>query len=171
MAATKRQQISNFLTANGFSGTFQGDLFEQVINAIELYTNKKDTKTKVNKMSEEDVAAYNLAANQFINYFPAIKIPTTGKYAREPQKEVVEALIWFRSNYEHFDFGTIFRATQRYVKEHEVKNWEYMQTCKYFIRKQQKDKSWISNLAGYCQQIQDGVGYDQDIKHITNKVV
>lgn len=161
--ATKREQITNFLNKNGFASTFQGDQFEQVVNAIELYTSKKENRIKATKISEEDLAVYNGFATAILDMFPAIKIPTSGKYARDPHKEVVDALIWFRTTYSNFTFNTISAAVYRYVKEREVENWQFMQTCKYFIRKQQKDKSWVSSLANYCQQIDDGIEDHKDV--------
>lgn len=169
--ATKREQIANFLNKNGFASTFKGDQFEQVINAIELYTNKKENKPKKHTLSPEILEGFKESAKIFNSFFPEVKIPTSGKYARDPEKEVTEALIWFIPTY-GFEMDIVFKAVQLYVNEYEMKGWNYMQTSKYFIRKQQKDKTWVSNLANYCQQVSGGVEiFVNKIPDLKNRVV
>jgi hypothetical protein len=48
------------------------------------------------------------------------------------------------------------KATAAYVDEYERKNYMYMQTSQYFIRKQQSDKTWGSELANMCAVIESG---------------
>lgn len=169
--ATKREQITNFLNKNGFASTFQGDQFEQVVNAIELYTSKKENRVKKVAMSDEELKGYKDLAEKYNSFFPAIKIPTSGKYAKDPLKEITEALIWFTANYDFTHF-MILQAAQDYVNERQLEDWKFMQTSKYFIRKQQKDKSWVSSLANYCQQVKDGVGeFKSQLPEIKNRVV
>jgi myo-inositol catabolism protein IolC len=168
--ATKREQIRNFLTKNGFASTFQGDQFEQVVNAIELYTGIKENRKKA-PVDPNVFEGYKAAAKIFNDLFPEVKIPTSGKHARDPVKEVAEALMWFIPTYE-FDMDIVLAATEMYVKEFEVKDWQFMRTSKYFIRKQQKDKTWISDLANYCQQVVDGVGkYEGKLPELKSRVV
>jgi len=169
--ATKREQITNFLNKNGFASTFNGDVFEQVVNAIELYTNKKENRVKKKQLDPQEVEGYKALASMYNELFPAIKIPTSGKYAKDPEREVVEALMWFVKEY-HFDLDVIIAAAEMYVKEYEIKDWNYMQTSKYFVRKQQKDKTWISNLANYCQQVVDGVGkFEGQLPNLKSRVI
>lgn len=169
--ATKREQITNFLNKNGYASTFKGDQFEQVVNAIELYTNVKENRKKTPTVSVEVLANFKVAAEIFNNIFPAIKSPSTQRYARDPEKEVMEALLWFVENYS-FDMDTIMSAADKYIREREVDNWSFLQSSKYFIRKQQKDKTWTSNLANFCQQISDGVDkYENQLPNLRSKVV
>ena len=69
---------------------------------------------------------------------------------------------WFFSTYE-YDWKTIIEATKKYVQEYEMKNYEYMRTSQYFIRKQNPDKSFESDLATYCDMIQDGSSNEENI--------
>jgi len=171
MAATKREQITNFLNKNGFSSLFQGDQFEQVVNAVELYTSKKENRKKKNKMSAEEVDLVYNCSLEVNNTFPnKLKIPTSGLMARSPLKEVVDAISWFRGNYE-YDWKTIVAATVAYVSEFSVSDYNYMRTSKYFIRKQLQDKTWGSTLANYCEQIKGGIKGPAETPYITNKVV
>ena len=61
-----------------------------------------------------------------------------------------------------YDWDTIFLATQKYISEYESKNFEYMRTAQYFIRKQNLDKSWDSDLATYCEFLKDNPDDDVD---------
>ena len=62
---------------------------------------------------------------------------------------------WFFDNYE-YSWEIILSATRKYVYDFEMKNYEYMRTSQYFIRKQNTDKSWDSDLATYCDMILNG---------------
>jgi CMP-N-acetylneuraminic acid synthetase len=47
----------------------------------------------------------------------------------------------------------IFKATKKYIYDYSLKNYEYMRTSQYFIRKQNTDKTYDSELADYCNMI------------------
>ena len=51
---------------------------------------------------------------------------------------------------------TILYATEKYVSEYELKRYEYMRNSQYFIRKQNLDKSFESDLATYCELVVSG---------------
>ena len=57
-----------------------------------------------------------------------------------------------------------------YVDEYESKNYMFMRNSQYFIRKANQDKTWESELAGYCEIILNG-GHNEDNNHIQEKVV
>lgn len=172
--ANKRDQIINFLNKNGFKDAFNTDfLFQQAVNAIELYTSKKENRKTV-KISEEELLAYETLAVNINAFFPAkTKIPTSGLLACSPIKEVKDGLIWFSKEYPEYSVETILRATSSYIEEYRNKNWEYMRTSKYFIRKQNTDKSWTSTLANYCNQIVQEVdnNIDNNFQNMGPRVV
>jgi hypothetical protein len=88
---------------------------------------------------------------EYINIFPAIKLPT-GKYARDSKPNIKNAFKWFFNNY-NYSWDVILDATEKYVDDYVTSGYKYMRTSKYFIRKQDTDKSYSSDLANYCEMI------------------
>jgi hypothetical protein len=105
---------------------------------------------------------------KFLMAFPKGKLPS-GKPARVNRKNIEESFKWFHKNYT-YDWDTILRATLYYVDTYEKANYMYMKNSQYFVRKQNTDKSWDSELANYCEIIINGEHLD-DAPHFTDKVV
>lgn len=123
---------------------------------------KGKTKTDASDTFKTNVAAY-------IETFPKIKLPT-GKPARSNFNEVCDAFDWFFRTYsDNYSWETILEATENYVAEYQKNNWMYMRTSKYFIRKQNSDKTWASDLAEYCEMLKNGV--DNDVNKFSDRVV
>jgi hypothetical protein len=123
---------------------------------------KKKTNNQVlGKDYESNIDAYLLL-------FPKIKLPS-GKAARTDKRNVETAFKWFFENHD-YPWELILQATAMYVDEYEKKNYMYMQTSQYFIRKQQADKTWGSELANWCSNVLNGDMSDQDT-HFSEKVV
>ena len=72
----------------------------------------------------------------------------TGKYAKGKKKNIQENLMWFFQEYD-YSWDTIFKATDIYLAEYFAKNYEFMRTAMYFIKKL-KDGTAESELANYC---------------------
>jgi hypothetical protein len=120
------------------------------ISEIESYFRKSKKKTSKDLLGDEfldKIEEYN-------KIFPNKKL-SSGKYARVNPKTLENAFRWFFENYS-FDWDTIMRATIKYVDEYSVRRYEYMRTAQYFIRKQNTDKTWDSDLATYCELIDSG---------------
>lgn len=92
--------------------------------------------------------------DNYLSVFPKGKLPS-GKPARVNKKNIEESFRWFFKNYT-YDWDTILRATLYYVETYEKANYMYMKNSQYFIRKQNTDKSWDSELANYCEIIING---------------
>lgn len=106
----------------------------------------------------------------YYEMWPRIKLPT-GKYARTDKKNLEVAFKWFFKTYP-YSWDTVIKATALYLDEYEAKNWAYMRTSQYFIRKVDSDKSITSDLANYCGIIEGGGDPDADNKnHFPDKVV
>lgn len=105
---------------------------------------------------------------KFIMIFPKGKLPS-GKPARVTRKNIEDSFKWFHKTYT-YDWDTILRATLYYVDTYEKTNYMYMKNSQYFIRKQNADKSWDSELANYCEIIINGEDID-DAPHFSDKVV
>ena len=105
-------------------------------------------------------ADFEANAEKYNNIFPRIKLGSN-KAARAPIKEIIPAFRWFFEEYS-YDWDTIYKATQMYLESEEAKKYKYTRTSKYFIRKQEQDKSWASDLASYCDLVLNGEDYEED---------
>ena len=108
---------------------------------------------KAKKKITKDLLGNNFAENiqKYVEIFPNRKL-SSGKYARVNPKNLENSFRWFFENYE-YDWDMIFKATKKYIYDYSLKNYEYMRTSQYFIRKQNTDKTYDSELADYCNMI------------------
>jgi len=93
-------------------------------------------------------ADYKDRVKEYIQIFPTQKLPSN-KYARGNAKNIEVNFMWFFQEYPDYDWETILEATEKYVEEYRLKNYEYMRTAMYFIKKL-KDGTSESELANYC---------------------
>jgi hypothetical protein len=133
---------------------------------IEIDENFKDKKVK----NDVDLMGPNhmIKINEYREIFPDLKLPS-GKYARDAAKNLEVNFRWFFKTYT-YDWNTIMEATKKYIREYEQNSYNYMRTCKYFIKKQEKDGSTTSDLANYCDMVISGSG-NTDHFHFSEKVV
>jgi hypothetical protein len=97
---------------------------------------------------------------EFKKHWPKKRIPQ-GYYVTSTPENLEGAFRWFFNNY-HYDWETIMAATLRYLDEKQRDNWNYTMKSQFFIRKQQQDKSWNSELANYCELIISGEEPEDD---------
>lgn len=90
---------------------------------------------------------------EYIEIFPKGKLPS-GKYARGNKKNIEEHFMWF---FQEFDYtwDQVLYSTETYVEEYHKKNYDYMRTAMYFIKKL-KDGTTESELANYCDILESG---------------
>jgi len=124
---------------------------------------------KSKKKTSKDLMGHNFMQNieAYVNIFPNKKL-SSGKYARVPAKNLENAFRWFFDTYD-YSWETIFEATQKYVNDYESKNFEFMRTAQYFLRKQSLDKSWDSDLATECEFLKNSP--DNDIVTYSDLIV
>ena len=84
---------------------------------------------------------------EYLEMFPTQKLPS-GKYARGNKKNIETNFMWFFQEYD-YNWDSIMKATSLYINEYHVKNYLYMRTAMYFIKKL-KDGTAESELANYC---------------------
>ena len=108
---------------------------------------------KAKKKTTKDLLGNNFTDNiqKYVEIFPNRKL-SSGKYARVNPKNLENSFRWFFENYD-YDWDMIFKATKKYIYDYNLKNYEYMRTSQYFIRKQNTDKTYDSELADYCNMI------------------
>lgn len=104
---------------------------------------------------------------EYRELFPNIKLPS-GKPARTNIKTIESLFRWFFTTYE-YEWPVILGATKMYLDEYESRNWAYMRTSQYFIRKQNQDRTFDSDLANYCDMFINGL--DTQDQHFKEKVV
>jgi hypothetical protein len=139
----KRLQSDNWITKD-LQLTEKSTIFTSEIDSYFKKTKKKTSKDLLGDNFIQNIEAY-------VNIFPNKKL-SSGKYARVNPKTLENAFRWFFENY-NYSWETIFQATQKYVEEFAANNYEFMRTSQYFLRKQCVDKSWDSDLASYCEYI------------------
>ena len=135
-----------------------------LIQQVESFFRVQKKKTASQIMGDE----YGDNIGKYLLLFPKIKLPS-GKAARTDKRNCETAFKWFFENHE-YSWDTILKATGLYVDEYEKKNYLYMQTSQYFIRKQQPDKTWGSELANWCSAVESG-DMSQAENHFSEKVV
>jgi hypothetical protein len=98
--------------------------------------------------------------NNIIRYnelFPKGKKEGTSVSFRTAPKELYDKFVWFFSEYPEYTWDHVMEATKRYTEEfHKRMDYQYMQTSKYFIKKEDKNKTVTSTLATMCYNIAEG---------------
>ena len=130
-----------------------------LIEWIDAYFKISKKKTSVCKMGEN----YMEKIEEYLKIFPTFKLPS-GKYARSDKKNLENNFRWFFDNHE-YSWETVLESTKRYVDEYEANGYKYMRTSQYFIRKQNAaEKSFESELANYCDMLNNGTETYNDFK-------
>ena len=131
--------------------TPKSHIFIEEINSFFKKSKKKTSRVLLGDDFLEKILEY-------VNIFPNIKL-CSGKYARVNPKNLENTFRWFFETYD-YNWETIISATERYVDEYSLKNYKFMRTSQYFVRKQDVDKTFDSDLATYCELLKSG--YDDD---------
>ena len=126
------------------------------VQEIDSYFKKHKKATSKALLGED----FLTKIDEYLEIFPKFKLPG-GKYARSDKKNLENAFRWFFENHS-YDWTTVLEATKRYVDEYEANGFKYMRTSQYFIRKQESDKSWSSELANYCDMYLNGTDSGTD---------
>lgn len=121
-----------------------------LLQQVEGFFTVQKKKTSNQVMGKD----YGQNIDAYLLLFPKMKLPS-GKSARCDKRNMETAFKWFFENHQ-YSWETIMEATARYVDEYERKNFLYMQTSQYFVRKQLADKTWGSELANWCSIVESG---------------
>ena len=158
------------LKATGWVTELEGGKFKLSPQAVTLIGQvEKLFKVSKKKTSTQLIGAdYKERIDEYISLFPNVKLPS-GKAARSAFKNVENCFRWFFENHE-YDWETVLQATENYVNEYQRKNWKFMRTSQYFIRKMEADRTFNSDLANYCAIVQSG-GDAEPTQSFSPKVV
>jgi hypothetical protein len=119
------------------------------INQCDEFFAKKSIKKIKFEDIEEKIKEYN-------SLFPRGKKTGTITFRTAP-KQLYERFIWFFNNYPEYTWDDVINVTKLYVDSYEKSGDNtYMQTSAYFIKKDDKSKNTISNLANLCYSYKEG---------------
>ncbi len=135
-----------------------------LIEQVESYFTLHKKKTSNQAMGQ----GYEDKIQEYLEIFPKMKLPS-GKAARTDKKNVEVAFKWSFENHQ-YSWDTILQATKLYVDEYRRNNYKYMQTSQYFIRKMMADRTWSSELANWCSNVESG-DIDNQQDYFSDKVV
>ncbi len=145
----------------------ENDFTPFAIKVIESIDDLFATKKKL-KLDEIMGADYNEQIAAYIESFPTAKLPN-GKYARGNKKNIETNFRWFFENY-NYSWEVILDATNTYIEEFRAKNYLYMRTALYFIRKEDGTRVVHSDLADYCDKIVNNKNYTKE-KYFKTKIL
>lgn len=122
-----------------------------ILNQFETFlvkTKKKVTQEVLGEDFLERVKEYREA-------FPSKRLPS-GELARQSVQELKDKFVWFFKTYPEYDWDLVLDAADYYNEVFKRKNYMYMATSSYFIKKTNpQTKEVTSKLADYCQEILD----------------
>lgn len=125
-----------------------------LIREVEHLTGKQE-KAKKQKLSMDGWDEY---IKQYNELFPKGRKEGSTMSFRCSPKELKERFIWFFKEYPEYTWEQVLDATRKYVNsfEQESEGFRYMQTSKYFLKKDDKNRTTTSNLATLCYNIAEG---------------
>ncbi len=157
-----RLEITGFLKSNTENGV---TIYKITDKGLHLLRESEAIVNKIKKASkknipfaewEENIKAYN-------QIFPAEKKPGSNYYFRTAPKELFSRFKWFFLEYPEYTWQDVFDATLRYVKGYVDSNdYTYMQLNKYFIKKDDKNRSTTSALATEIYNMHNSVDTEID---------
>jgi hypothetical protein len=122
-----------------------------ILNEFETFI----VKTKRKVASEILGTEMNERINEYRNIWPSKRLPS-GELARQSVQELKDKFVWFFKTYPEYDWDLILDATDYYNEVFKRKNYQYMATSSYFIKKSNTTTKEVSSkLADYCQEILD----------------
>ena len=122
-----------------------------ILNEWETFLVKTKKKVTTALLGED----FNEKVKEYREIFPAKRLPSN-ELARQSTQELKDKFVWFFKNYPEYDWDLILDATDYYNDVFMKKNYMYMVTSSYFIKKTNaQTKEVSSKLADYCQQIID----------------
>lgn len=108
---------------------------------------------------EDNIIAFN-------EIFPKGRRPGTSLGYRTPPKELFSRFAWFFDEYPEYNWDMVLDATKKYVNKFDEENdYTFLQTAKYFIKKDDRNKSTSSTLASICYMINEGENFEIDTGH------
>lgn len=137
---------------------------KKIVESLDLFFAPIKKMNPIELMGEN----YLEKIQEYVELFPKQKLPNN-KYARADVKNLQTNFEWFFTKYA-YSWNTILKATELYVSDYKKKNYLYMRTSFYFIRKSVTDKQITSDLANYCDWIINSKDYTEERFFKTNVI-
>ena len=116
---------------------------------------KKISKNKVK--AKIPFADWENKIKEYNDLFPKGKRENSSSSFRTNPKELFARFKWLFDEYPEYSWEMVLKATRTYVKHYkDENNFTYLQSSKYFIKKDDKTKTTTSNLATMCYNIAEG---------------
>ena len=133
-----------------------------LLRDAELLMNKS---SKAKKLAAIPFADWEDNIKIYLSLFPAGLQSSTP--IRSPAKLLHERFKWFFLTFPEYSWNDVLVATDGYLKslENSAEGFKYITTSKYFIKKQENDKSNTSKLGDWCQTVKDGALTDIQEQH------
>jgi hypothetical protein len=113
------------------------------VDKIDLSIEKRVKKVPIGTW-EKEIAEFN-------NLFPKGRRDGSSTAYRTNPKELHERFCWFFKEYPNYNWELVLEMTKKYVEIfNESGDYRYMQSSKYFIKKQDKNMEVTSTLASMC---------------------
>ena len=159
LTETHRLKLQGFIEGNdpkNYSITMKGFMIMKDVEKMMCHS-KESVKLKSKYEDwQEHIVKYN-------SMFPTGKIEGCSVSYRTNPKELFERFKWFFIHFPEYSWDDVLTATKKYLKVFEDKgDNSYMQTSKYFIKKEDKSRAWSSGLATLCYNIANGNDVDAD---------
>jgi hypothetical protein len=123
----------------------------KILDEFETYLVKRKTKVTKEVLGEDFIQK----VNEYREAWPKKRLPS-GELARQSVQELKDKFVWFFKTYPEYDWNLVLDAADYYNIIYEKKDYMYMVTSSYFIKKTNpQTKETTSKLADYCQQILD----------------
>jgi len=121
----------------------------KIIEEFETYFVKRKKKVTKEVLGDD----FLNKVEEYREAFPSRRLPS-GELARQSVKELQDKFVWFFKTYPQYDWDLVLDATDYYNITYERKNYMYMVTSSYFIKKTNpQTKETTSKLADYCEQL------------------
>ena len=142
--------IKDHFNNNEYSITNSGN---HIIREIE----KIITQLKSSKKTNIPFSDWESKITEYNSLFPKGKKEGSSVSFRTNPKELFDKFKWFFKEYPEYTWEDVLTVTKNYVASYnESMDYTYMQTSKYFIKKEDKVKSINSTLATMCYNLKEG---------------
>lgn len=123
----------------------------RILEEYETYLVKTKKKIATEVLGED----FNEKIKEYREIWPSKRLPS-GELARQSTQELKDKFVWFFKTYPEYDWDLVLDATDYYNEVFSKKNYMYMATSSYFIKKTNTTTKEVSSkLADYCQEILD----------------
>jgi hypothetical protein len=124
------------------------------VHESEAYICNLPTIKAINKISYKD---WEERIKEYNEMFPKGKRRGSSLSFRTNPKELYDRFKWFFTEYPEYDWEMVMNVTKKYVETFETScDYTYMQSSKYFIKKEDRNKTIISTLATMCYNTTEG---------------